>query len=431
MSTALVSPPVVKPKSLSCPNCGGPVEIRGFTHTLNVVCPQCLTVLDASTPEFAILQRFQGKLRMQPLIPLGTRGAIDGTLFEVIGFQHRQVEAEAEDTYGWSEYLLFNPYKGFRYFSEYQGHWNFIRVLSRLPEVVSGLRKKVRYQSQTYAAFDSATARTAFVLGEFPWQVRVGEKVQVEDFVSGRMMLSSETTDDEVTWSQGEYWTSRQVWQAFHVPGAPPRAIGIFANQPSPFAGKVRSAWRLWLWLMAALVGLAIVIAGISPNREVFRQSYSFAPPAPGTTGEPTAFVTPEFDVTGRTTNLEIATRTNLSNDWAYFNFALINVATGAARDFGREVSNYSSEGSPNDSVVLPAVPSGKYYLRVEPEMQAGQSTRGVTYDIIVRRGVPTYGWLWVAALLLTIPPIVTTVRAASFESARWRESDYAPGGSS
>jgi Domain of unknown function (DUF4178) len=429
MSTTLVSPPVVKPKSLSCPNCGGPVELRGFAHTLSVVCPQCLTVLDASTPEFAILQKFTGKLRMQPLVPLGTRGTINGTVFEVIGFQYREVKGEDEDdTFGWSEYLLFNPYKGFRYLSEYHGHWNFIRVLSSLPEVLSGSRKRLRYQGQTYAPFDSAKAQTAFVLGEFPWQVRVGEQVHVEDFVFGRLMLSSETTDGEVTWSQGEYWKSQQVWQAFRLPGTPPQAVGTFANQPSPFAGKVRSAWRLWLWLMAALVALAIVIAAISPNREVFRQSYSFTP---GTPGESAAFVTPEFELTGRTSNLEVATRTNLSNNWAYFSFALINVATGAARDFGREISNSSSEGSPNDRVVIPTVPPGKYYLRVEPEMQAGQSTSGVRYEIIVRGGVPTYGWLWIAALLLTIPPIVTSVRAASFESARWRESDYAPGGSS
>src|ERR1700730_19281984 len=96
----------VKAKSLSCPNCGGPVELRGFSHTLSVVCPQCLTVLDASTPEFAILQKFQGKLRMQPLVPLGTRGPINGTVFEVIGFQYRQIHTE--ETYGWAAYRLFH-----------------------------------------------------------------------------------------------------------------------------------------------------------------------------------------------------------------------------------------------------------------------------------------------------------------------------------
>ena len=108
----------VQAKSISCPNCGGVVELRGFAHTLSVVCPQCLTVLDASTPEVQILQTFQGKTRTQPTIPLGTRGTFQersgDTRYEVIGFQIRQVDS-GEDTYQWDEYLLFNPFKGFRY----------------------------------------------------------------------------------------------------------------------------------------------------------------------------------------------------------------------------------------------------------------------------------------------------------------------------
>src|SRR5271156_2534703 len=108
----------IQAKSISCPNCGGAVELRGFAHTLSVVCPQCLTVLDASTPEVKILQTFQGKTRVQPTIPLGTRGKIGGTDYEVIGFQIRRVDT-GNDAYQWDEYLLFNPFKGFRYITEY------------------------------------------------------------------------------------------------------------------------------------------------------------------------------------------------------------------------------------------------------------------------------------------------------------------------
>ena len=35
--------------------------------------------------------------------------------------------------YRWSEYLLYNPYKGYRYLTEYNGHWNDIRTLRALP----------------------------------------------------------------------------------------------------------------------------------------------------------------------------------------------------------------------------------------------------------------------------------------------------------
>src|SRR5579862_8197598 len=106
MGTTLVSPTVAKPKALACPNCGGPVEIRGFAHTLSVVCPGCLTVLDATNPELRILQTWQAQQRFQPAIPLGSRGKLDGTEWEVIGFQIREVTTE-DTRYGWSEYLLF------------------------------------------------------------------------------------------------------------------------------------------------------------------------------------------------------------------------------------------------------------------------------------------------------------------------------------
>src|SRR5438270_10338 len=122
MSSALVSPPLVKAKSLSCPNCGAAVELRGFAHTLTAVCPNCLSVLDTASPELQVLQTFQGKQRVQPKLPLGSRGSLNGTLYEVIGFQQREVVSDG-DVFCWDEYLLFNPYKGFRYLSEYEGHW--------------------------------------------------------------------------------------------------------------------------------------------------------------------------------------------------------------------------------------------------------------------------------------------------------------------
>lgn len=426
MGAAIVSPPVVKAKALFCPNCGGPVELRGYAHTLTVVCPQCLSVLDASTPMFQILQTFQTKEKVQPKIPLGTRGKVGDTLYEVIGFQIRDVLVDG-DFYSWEEYLLFNPYKGFRYLSEYMGHWNFIRTLSALPQDV-GYGRKVQFDGRTYSRFDTVSAKTAYVLGEFPWRVQVGDTADVADFISPPYMLSSESTQGEVTWSRGEYWTGVQIWQAFQLPGKPEPPSGIFANQPSPHAGKVSSAWSTWLWLTIGLMGLLFWFMVASQQREVFRQRYSFTP---GTRAEP-SFVTPVFELTGRASNVELNIDTDLDNNWAYFNLALINEQTGQGFDFGREVSYYNSggetEGSRRDRVIVPSISPGRYYLRVEPEMSQ-QSRNGVVYDLVVRRDVPNYTFFWIAGLLLLIPPIVKTVRAATFESARWRESDYAPGG--
>jgi Domain of unknown function (DUF4178) len=419
-------------KGLNCPNCGAALQIRGFEHTLTVVCPQCLSILDAKDPNLQVLQKFQAKTRITPLIPLGSRGLWRGTVYEAIGYQQRSTEAGGT-VYSWGEYLLFNPYKGFRYFTEYNGHWNDVRTLRALPKPGFALSAKphVTIAGTSYTHFATAQASTTYVLGEFPWQIRRGESVAAKDYVAPPKILSSEATPSETVWSIGEYVGGAEVWQAFKLPGAPPRPVGVYLNQPNPLVEKSKELWRLYRIFL--LIAFALLLAGyvFSGNQEVFRQRYSFAA---GVQPE-ASFVTPPFDLKGRTTNVEISTQTDLANNWTYFNYALINEETGQAYDFGREVSYYAgsdsdgswSEGASSDTATIPNVPAGRYYLRVEPEMD--RNSRSVDYEIRVRRDVPRSSWFWLIAILLLIPALWTTFRRISFESQRWRESDYAPTG--
>jgi hypothetical protein len=114
-------------------------------------------------------------------------------------------------------------------------------------------------------------------------------------------------------------------------------------------------------------------------------------------------------------------------------NYALINQDTGQAWDFGREVSYYSgrdsdgawTEGSQTDSVIVPSVPPGRYYLRIEPEVDARHPQ--ITYSVSVKRDVPVMGFYGIGFLILLIPPILVSWRSVSFERARWSESDHPP----
>jgi hypothetical protein len=257
----------------------------------------------------------------------------------------------------------------------------------------------------------------------------VGEKANVMDFVSPPRILSSETMDGETTWSVGEYMSGAQVWKAFQLSGAPPSAIGVFENQPSPFKGISKKLWHTCLALLVLVIVLTIVFSVAARNEEVFSNNYTFDP---RTKGE-AAFVTDIFELKGHTSDVDVSIQTNLDNNWAYFNLALINEDTGAAFDFGREVSYYHgsdedgpwSEGSRNNEAIVPAVPSGHYYLRVEPEMDARAAP--VNYLLGVRRDVPRGGFFFLAALLILLPPLVVSWRSISFEHLRWQESDYAP----
>lgn len=423
--SAVPSDPVVKAASLHCPNCGGSLQLRGFAHTLSAACPFCGAILDTSTPLFRMVQTSQERQAILPPVPLGSRGKIDGVEWEVIGFQIRSTNSEGID-YDWREYVLFNPYRGFRYLTEYDGHWNFVRTLARLPEV-SG--SAVRLDGKLFRLFQGGVATTSYVSGEFPWRLQLNEAVTYHDYIAVPDILSAEQTsgDEEITWSFGHYMTGHQVWEALHLKGAPPPSSGIAANQPSPYKGSLSGMWSLYAWFLLVLACLMVLASIFLSGQTVFADSYEYVPRA----GMEPSFVTAPFELEGSTSNVEVNVNTDLENDWAYLNFALIDVNSGHAYNFGRQLSFYQgnasdghwTEGSKRDSVKLSSIPAGKYYLRVEPEMDKASSSV-MHYRIEVRRGVVSWSYFVIAAILLGIPPAVKTWRTFGFERARWQDSN-------
>ena len=424
--------PPVKPqvKALNCPNCGAALVVRSFNTAVTIVCEGCHSILDAKDPNLQILQRFKVATdEDKPLIPLGTRGKIRGVDYEAIGFERRTIHVDGIP-YSWHEYVLFNPYKGFRYLTEYNGHWNDVSILKALPEVLPyASPPKVKYLGETYRHFQTAKAGTTFVLGEFPWQVRVGEAADVTDYVSPPRVISSEMTGGEVTWSMGEYLAGKDVWKAFRLPGSPPEAIGVYENQPSPLSAETRNIWVAFAAFLVVLVVMMIGFDLAARNEQVFTGYYKYNSNQRGEA----SFVTDDFEVKGHTSNVEVTTSTDVNNRSIYLNYALINEATGQAFDFGREVSYYHgydsdgawSEGKANDRVAIPKVPPGRYYLRVEPEGDPGY---GMTYyTVTVKRDVPQNSFYAIALGAMLLPAILLTWRSLSFEHLRWAESDHPP----
>lgn len=434
----------------NCANCGAAVERRALTHTRAVACTSCGALLDPNDPNVVIQQQAQLRERIVPAIPLGTRGTFDGHPFDVVGFQYRTIEVDGT-TYGWREYVLFNPYQGFRYLSEYDGHWNFIAPLPNWPAEPKGGTIHGTWDGASYRHFQTANATTRFVLGEFPWRVRTGDAVTVSDFVAPPRLLSRERTKDETTWSVGRYMTGVEVWKACGLSTTPPEVKGIFANQPSPYQGKVMATWRRGL-MLAGLVVLLLIGREITAAREqVFTGSYvaqptpgsSFAvpgasqpvPPSPAaplaaSLAEP-AFVTEPFTLReGGTLELDVAT--DLSNAWLALDVALVNLSTGTAVNVDTEIERYAgtdadgpwTEGSTSGRLLVPYVPAGEYYLRVEP---AGNAQ--THYTLTMRRDVVSELPYLLALGALCVWPIFVAVRAASFESRRWQESDSGSGG--
>ncbi|HRD67938.1 MAG TPA: DUF4178 domain-containing protein [Candidatus Competibacter sp.] len=420
----------IRAESFQCPGCGSSLTIRAKGYTESLACGTCGAIIDIADPNFRILSTFKARIKHEPVIPLGTRGKLDDTEREVIGYLRRTVTVEDVD-YEWSEYLLFHREQGFRWLVEYNGHWNLIQTTTEPPLVTGyGAKSRASYEDRIYRHFQTAKAKVTYVLGEFYWRVKIGERCEIRDYIAPPLQLSLELTNSEAIWSRAEYIEPETIKTAFRVEQPLPARIGIGSNQPSPYEAQRPKFRRLrWLFLGLLIVG-QIVTVMLSSDQRVHQQTFLF-----DATTKDKALTSEPFALSGRATNLVIRAETNLDNNWIYLDLALIERDTGASREIGREISYYQgvdegerwSEGDASDEAALSEVPAGIYYLSIEGELPPTSPTVTCTFTIF--RDVPSWSNFFLALLGLLIVPFIFRWRARAFERSRWADSDHGPSG--
>jgi hypothetical protein len=217
--------------------------------------------------------------------------------------------------------------------------------------------------------------------------------------------------------------TPEAVAKAFKLTTPLPACIGVGACQPSPLTNVPRRSLKLAGIFIAIAVLMQLVSLVLSQNRLVYQGSFDY-----DARSVEKSRVTDLFELNGHTSNVVIRTNANVQNDWVYLNMALINDDTGTAYDFGREIGYYFgrdsdgswSEGRQSDEAVLSRIPSGHYYLRIEPE-----GTASTAYSVRVYRDVPRWWPLLVTLVVLMLFPLTSFWRSRNFEYQRWSESDH------
>jgi hypothetical protein len=188
---------------------------------------------------------------------------------------------------------------------------------------------------------------------------------------------------------------------------------------------------RLWTAAGLAVAGmfLVYVVLLFSSVHSVFHQDLTLA--AGAVSGAPEAAVYTEPFLVERKGNLQVKVTAPVSNSWLYVAGALINEETGELDEFDVEVSYYAgsdsdgswSEGSRSGVAYVPAVPTGRYVMRLSPQWQAGLQPSG--YQVDVRSRVPRFGQFFWASFLLFLWPVLASWRAFRFSTARWADSDH------
>ncbi len=420
-------------KTFNCPSCGGTVTLRAVGISITAICQHCGSAIDVANEHFRIISTSKQKTRTI-LLPIGARGELSGIQWEVIGFM---VRCDGTEMYFWREYLLFNPYHGFRFLVENQGHWSFVQLL-RQNVGSKGTSGSVWFDGDEYRMFLNGRAKVEYVLGEFYWRVKVGDRTDVSDYVAPPFMLSLERNKQEITWSRGVYVEPAEIAMAFAHDvktrfkqdfNLPP-ARGVAANQPSPLSGRGGSLMAACGIFIAALIGMQGLVSSLASDTLVYSQSFRTTGVDKGRT-----YASAPFVLSGGG-NVLVGVSSPVENNWFELEMSLVNeqadesfnLLQGVEYYYGRDSDGAWAEGGRYSDTIISSVPDGTYRLVMTPDAGAyGLLAATVDYTVTVRRNVAAMSNFWVAFVLILAYPLLMAIRHWSFEQKRWSESDFAP----
>lgn len=423
-----------KVKVFACTQCGAAVTLRNL-NSLSAACPQCHAVMDVTNDQYKILFDFEGRSSEFPIyLDFGMRGKLLGRTWEVIGFVARRDNASS---YIWHEYLLFNPYYGYRWLTEDRGNWMFVTPIKEKPATHSDSSSTAQWSSRVsfagdnYRLYNRGVAEVIYVAGEFYWKLETGDIVQMDDYISPPYMLSRESDGDETVWALSQYISSQEIKDAFKAENVSLKAYTVSPVQLSPMLPIWQTVMPFWFIFAVLITVMQVLQAGSASNTVEFDQNIPYQ-----VNTKVQDYTTPTFVVTKDKSNLELHfDASGLDNSWLWLAGELVNDTTGDTYTFERSLEYYHgytdgenwSEGSWKQDLLMSQIPGGTYYINLDYESGDFKSLGQQVLHVSVVRNVPMYANYFWCLFLLSCYPLSVWGQTRAYEVARWSNSDYSP----
>lgn len=408
-------PQIESVQAQTCPSCSASITVRAPGVTAKLACEYCGTELSVDESAAGLSLGIAGtpeNRAYQPTLPLGTKGELDGIPWEIIGAMQRYVRFEGE-MFFWTEYLLFNPYRGTRWLIEdASGHWNVADPVKGWPELRGN---RIQHDGRTYRHFQRGRATVGAVAGEFTWEVHKGDEAATNDFIAPPHGLSHERTQSEETWTETRYLPHTEVEKAFGVRLVVPG--GVYLNQPNPYSHLGLKVGVHTALLFFACVGLMVASLALSANQVLFSDSELVA-----LSGTQQVWVSEPFEVPDTSRN-----RTEITLSVPYDQYTAGAGVSLVNTEDGRAWTPRLDYGSKQWTGRTSALPAGSYLARVELAFASEQrALGGGPLQLTVVRDTP---WPLPALLLMFasfLLPVGWLFLRGNFETRRWSQSDYA-----
>ena len=399
----LSTPPKPQVKALNCPQCGAAITLRAFGHAVTVVCESCHSILDAKDPNLQILQKFQAITGEAPAAHSAWHARQTSRhrlrSHRLPAPQHRsrrhplrlaRISCSSIRT------------KAFATSPNTTATGTTSASARNLPVVA--VRRPANYLGEIYKHFQTSDATTNYVLGEFPWQVRVGEHAAVTEYVKPPRLLScgknvpTKSPGPSANTSTAQTSGSPSICQASRR-----KPVGVYENQPSPVSENVKGIWAR----LPRVRHFPARADGLDSTSSRAKARSFESSLLVWTSGEPkgeASFVTDVFDLKGR--DLQRGSH-NLRQRLQLLDLSQLRAdQSGHRPSLGfrprsqlllrlrqrRLLVRRQPQGHRRSS---PAFPPGHYYLRIEPEVDPTHPP--ITYSVQVKRDVPVFGFFGIA----------------------------------
>lgn len=412
---------------VNCPKCGGPLDLKAPDQTLRVACPYCASMLSCDHGNLKFLEALKKK-KIEPLIPLGSKGTFDPDVVNtdwdgpqeltIIGFMQRKVTYEGID-YIWYEYLLYGPRLPFYWLIYNQGHWSFGKSVPA-GDVSAGPRS-ARYGGSQFKIYDRSEPEVTYVIGEFYWEVNVGERVKSSDYIAPPDLLSRETNQNpnagskgrdskrdrknrEINYTVSRYVPVEEIESAFGVHDLR-QPTSIAPNQPYPY----KNIYMHWFGACVAAFFVVLFVYVTSARKPVVSLTKQLQP------SDSRIVDSDLFPIEGGE-NISIYVR---GTQWVYVDGSFIDEQ--GKKVPGSEFGVYSGK-----TVYLPALAEGKYKMQFSTRWKT-MTSASPSFSVIVKQDVPHFShvfWLGVAIMVI---PVGVIFHHFSFSTRRWQDSDFSP----
>lgn len=212
--------------ALDCPSCAAPLDYRvGITTQL--VCRHCHSEIDVGGDKAVVLNVSNEHHLTAPslTLALGRTATIENSPWTVTGaLVWREVY---DETSQWTEYLLYNVNKGFRWLVESRRGWFLGELMDVWVESYSVeyaiLNKKVYSRVKGDVDYE---ATIIYAAGAFPWRAKLNDKFLISEYCNANAdrWLARELSVCEVVWSCSVKVSNRHISQWFGLENPLPPA---------------------------------------------------------------------------------------------------------------------------------------------------------------------------------------------------------------